>query len=313
MAKKTLIEQARAMLKGELALGKAKKSVDSIGQSPFKKFTSLRSFNETTAALARIGAALGVERLKNIDSAKAHEYLINRINDERSHNKIMHAEFSNRYVSQKTIDAERKALSVLLKQDIPRIQTPHVSVKKARAYTNEQVAAIANCQSEKNALSTRIAHHAGLRASELLTLQRKDELKITASRSWNKDRFAGESGVRYVVKGKGGLIREVILSNDLVKELEANRRVEPIVVKDRGINHTSYYDISGGNKFSSSFSNASQQALGFSNGAHGLRHQYVQSRMIVLQTLGHTEKSAKVIVSQEVGHFRASVTSVYLK
>ena len=313
MAKKSLRDQARAMFKEHLALKTSKADVETIGETTHKQFTSLRSFNEAAEALGRIGERMGVSRLKHITTEDAQRYLLERVNTLRQNKNVLHHATTSRYVSQKTSDAERKALSILLKTPLAKTETPLKTSTKPRSYTNEQIREIQKYQTPKNALSTRIAQNAGLRASELLTLRRKDELKITSNRSWNKDRFKGENGIKYVVTGKGGLIREVILSKQLAHELEQQRRAEPATVLDRGIKFESYYDIVGGNAFSQSFSSASNRALGFSNGAHGLRHQYVQSRMTKLKSMGHTEKSAKLIVSQEVGHFRASVTNVYLK
>ena len=62
-----------------------------------------------------------------------------------------------------------------------------------------------------------------------------------------------------------------------------------------------------------SFSKASNRALFFSNGGHGLRHSYAQERMDELKGLGLSRQVALETVSQELGHFRAEITEVYLK
>ena len=51
----------------------------------------------------------------------------------------------------------------------------------------------------------------------------------------------------------------------------------------------------------------------FSNGGHGLRHSYAQERMAELKSLGLARAIALETVSQELGHFRAEITEVYLR
>lgn len=87
----------------------------------------------------------------------------------------------------------------------------------------------------------------------------------------------------------------------------------PRFVNDRGIHYHSHYAIAGGNAFSSSFTRASQRAVGWSAGAHGLRHTYAQQRMAELQEHGLDRDEALLAVSQELGHFRPDITLVYLR
>jgi len=82
---------------------------------------------------------------------------------------------------------------------------------------------------------------------------------------------------------------------------------------DREINYLQRYDIGGGHKWSCSFSKASSRTLFFSNGGHGLRHSYAQERMDELKGLGLSRQVALETVSQELGHFRAEITEVYLR
>jgi hypothetical protein len=79
------------------------------------------------------------------------------------------------------------------------------------------------------------------------------------------------------------------------------------------VNYTQYYDIGGGRAWSQSFSAASQRELGFSTGAHGLRHSYAQERMEELQRSGMNYDDAKGTVAQEVGHFASDTTEAYLR
>jgi integrase len=115
------------------------------------------------------------------------------------------------------------------------------------------------------------------------------------------------------VVGKGGLIREILIPNDLAKQLEQFRLTNPITVRDRDIFYKSYYDIRGGKKWTNSFSAASKRTLGWTHGAHGLRHTYAQQRMDELQRNCFIYLEALGIVSQELGHFRPEITEVYLR
>jgi integrase len=119
--------------------------------------------------------------------------------------------------------------------------------------------------------------------------------------------------VIYTVKGKGGLIREVALDKNLSDTLEKYRLDSPRNVTDRGIFIEQYYDLGGGKKWSDSFSKAAQRELGWSSGAHGVRHTFAQARMLKLQSIGYGYEQALGIVSQEMGHFRPSITEVYLR
>ena len=167
-------------------------------------------------------------------------------------------------------------------------------------------------QTPKHALSTRVTHATGLRAHELLTLRRINEQPAN-KRKWSKNKYIGrEHYAEYSVVGKGGLIREVRLPPELAKELESYRR-NPIQITDRGIYYQSYYDIGGGNNWSSSFTRASKRSLGWSRGAHGTRHTYAQKRVSELQSKGLSFEDSLSAVSSELGHMRADITRVYLR
>ena len=163
-------------------------------------------------------------------------------------------------------------------------------------------------------MATEIAHAAGLRASELLTLQRIEE-RAPSDRPAREEKFTGRApGERYTVHGKGGLIREVRLPSELAARLEARRLDTPVRIDDRGVFRDSRYDIAGGHAWSRSFSAASDRVLGWSAGAHGMRHSYAQERYGELQVRqGLSPHDAKETLSQELGHFRAEITECYLR
>ena len=224
-------------------------------------------------------------------------------------------------VGQKTLDMERQAIQLMLQhvthkleptQRLDVIKSEIAQILSSRAYTTEQVQAIAALQAPQNALATEIAHSAGLRAHELLTLQRAD-LRPADDRPALESKFSHRDGVLYTVTGKGGLTREVLIPSNLAEKLEDRRLSVPQQVTDRGIHYQKHYDIGGGRAFSQSFSRASNNALGYSHGAHGLRHSYAQERMDELRSNGLAREVALETVSQEMGHFRADITEVYLR
>ena len=185
------------------------------------------------------------------------------------------------------------------------------SRKGGRAYAPHQVPMVAARQTAPNALATLIAHAAGLRAHELLTLARPAEQPPDV-RPARPEKFDGRPGTDYTVVGKGGLVRLVRVPDDLAERLDGRRFDEPAPVTDRGIRYLSRYDIGGGEAWSRSFSRASHAALGWSRGAHGVRHGYAQQRMAELQR--HlVYDDALEVVSQELGHFRPQITEEYLR
>ena len=243
--------------------------------------------------------------LRDITPTIAHQYLTDRALE----------------VGSKTLDMERQAIQCMMQnvtgklaenEKLDVIKSIHSQVLSSGSYTPDHVSIIANSQNERNALATEIAYDAGLRAHELLTLQRIEE-RTPDPRPSDIDKFANRApGERYTVMGKGGLIREVMISKGLSEKLEERRLSTPLQISDRGIHYSTHYDLGAGQKWSSSFSSASKRSLNWSAGAHGLRHSYAQVRMSELQKITNYDHALK-IVSQEMGHFRAEITEVYLR
>lgn len=225
-------------------------------------------------------------------------------------------------VRQSQLNMERQAIQcmmhnvtkVLEKNDKldASIVSKRKTIEASRSYTPEQVHAIASAQTEGNALATEIAYAAGLRAHELLTLQRIEE-RAPSNRPALESKFNGRDGVSYTVQGKGGLVRKVVLPHSLSERLESKRLDTANTVRDRDINYRSQYDIAGGQRWSNSFSAASNRALGWSSGAHGVRHSYAQERMSELQNQRLNYTTRLETVSQEMGHFRPDITEIYLR
>ncbi len=298
--------QARSVLKGFLDLSSrhaAKQSLSVKGSRTTGRIHSLRTFEKYAGSLKQAGewgrVHGGVRHLKDFTPALAQAYLEDR---------------AVQGLSQKQLDADRNALQFITgRESLERVYALTPAEKGSRAYTPVQVQMIAARQGMRNALATEIAHRAGLRAHELLTIKSLGEAEASVHRSWRPDRFLGREGVGYVVEGKGGLRREVLLDRHLAERLEARRLDIPQSVTDRGVFYTQHYDLGGGKTWSQSVTDAANRALGWSTGAHGLRHSYAQERMAELQDLGKPYGIAREIVSQELGHFRADVVETYLR
>jgi integrase len=217
-------------------------------------------------------------------------------------------------VGQKQLDKDRQAMQMLLGEKLAVVKSELDEVMSSRAYTQQQIQMIVEAQSKEHALATLVAADGGLRAHELLTLLPVEERRPSGHRSWSGERFEGRCEVtRFTVQGKGGLVREIAIRKVLTDQLTKLRLSEPRVVTDRDIFYVQHYDIGGGHRWSDSFSKASKRELGWSNGAHGVRHTYAQMRMRSLQLVGFNYEQALGIVSQEMGHFRQDITEVYLR
>lgn len=302
---KPMADQAAALLRQHLDLSSrhaAKLESTVLGSRSTGHIHSLRTFEKYAASLKLAGEwareAHGLRHLADLTAEQAQEYLEHRVGGR---------------IGQKQLEADRNALEFITgKGSLERVESLVENKPTGRAYTPAQVEMIRRCQTESNALATRVAYEAGLRAHELLTLRRSDEEQPSGHRRWRGDRFAGRQGVRYVVTGKGGLRREVLLSRKTAERLEERRLGGPREVLDRGVRYRQVYDLNGGNRWAVSFSAASARALGWSSGAHGLRHSYAQERMAELTArMGY--QPAREVVSQEMGHFRGDIVETYLR
>lgn len=265
------------------------------------KVHSLGTERGYTQALSGVQSWLDANRsgdVKKITVEKATQYLCERAG----------------VVSQKTLDLDRQALQVVLGEKLERIKASVTFGRLAstsRVYTSEQLRAICQKQRDRYSLGTEIAVSAGLRASELLTILPAQERPASSHREWSSHRFEGREGKLYTVIGKGGLVTEKLVPNDLAERLEARRLEMPQVIRDRGINYTRHYDLAGGKKWSEDFSRASNETLSFSLGGHSARHVFAQQRESELQSRGYSIEEARGIVSQELGHFSPNTTRCY--
>lgn len=274
---------------------------------------SVRSVGNYEAALTNVA-----QYLKDEHKAGREAGTLRDLTPERA---IQYLEQRGEVLGQKALDQERQAIQLMQRHvtgQLPEdgrlsvVKSEKTQTLNSRSYTPEQINAIIDRQTEKNALSSQVAHAAGLRAHELYTLRPANE-QPADPRPTRDEKFSVRDGERYTVKGKGGLTREVSVPHALAQRLEAARLSEPQRITDRGVHYQQYYAINGGQRWSSSWSQASNAAMGWSNGAHGLRHSYAQERMGELQRTGLAYRDALEVVSQEMGHFRDTITEVYLR
>jgi len=284
---------------------KAMQSPKFAGKNYVKSVGTVRNYERALQTVAgNIQKETG-EALRDMTPERANQYLEQR----------------GLEVGQKQLDMERQAIQKMMQvvthkmpvdQALPVAKSEHAQVLSSRSYTPEQVQAVAEHQQARNELATQVAHSAGLRAHELLTIQPIGD-RTPSPREAHSGKFSVREGVSYTVAGKGGLVREIRLPAAISERLEAVRLQEPQQVTDRGVHYQQHYDLGGGKNWSSSFSAASNRGLGRSNGAHGVRHSYAQERMQELGKAGYDRQTSLQIVSQEMGHFRPEITEVYLR
>ena len=219
----------------------------------------------------------------------------------------------SRRVGESQLRLDRWALQMLTGRRLPVFEPARPQKLKPRAYTAQQIAAVAAHQTPWYAFSTWLAAAIGLRSMELITIGPLDQQPRDPRPIPRYLHAYRPPGTLYTVAGKGGLVRTVLLPWPFVARLEARLRPFPIIVRHRGKDLTSYYDIPGGRPWAASFTEACRRTFNTSAGAHGLRHTYTQSRIDVL--LGHDipERDAKKAVSVEIGHFRVDVVDLYLR
>ena len=273
------------------------------GSAPTASARTIGNYADCLLQTARVLEKDGRE-LWDLDRHSAEQYLRGRAAD----------------LGQKALDMHRQALQAFLthvSRRIPEggkltvVRSLKPSPKGGRAYTPRQVKMVAAAQAARNSLATLIAHAAGLRAHELFTLARPAE-QPPDPRPARAEKFHGRPGTDYTVVGKGGLVRVVRIPDDLAARLEERRLDERIRVTDRGVHYRPRYDVGGGTPWTVSFSGAAKRALGWSTGAHGVRHSYAQERMRELQRI-LVRADALEVVSQELGHFRPGITETYLR
>lgn len=226
---------------------------------------------------------------------------------------IAYLEEKSEVYQQKTLDQHRMALNKCYHKKLPFIKSLLDTLILARDYRLDEVLKIVKSLQAHNAISILICYFSGLRAHEFATIESFDEGSPSRTRQWSNQLFVLEENYCvYLVTGKGGLCRQVAIPNSLANFIESRRLKQKSVV-DREVFYQMKYDLAFGKALSQSFTRASIKHLGRSSGLHGLRHSYAKNRIKKLTKNGFSLESAKLIVSQELGHFRASIINCYLR
>jgi integrase len=290
----------------------------------FTKFLAENDFliDSVNDAFSSIGTLLNFS-----DKSIAVDYLKQRVKDGYSRSTIeldiqalncwFNGRESKKYQKQNPDKDKYRQVDMISLSDVI---CPNPTGHLLKTYTDEQLVRILKHVTPKNALSILLCRYVGVRVKELLTLQRFDERKegvrdkLTDLQLKARGlRFCGLEGELYTVKGKGGLVRLIMIPTFLVEKLEKMRLAKNRTVIDRGIRYEKcIYDLSGGRAVSQAFSRASKKYLGWNTGVHSLRHDYAKKRL--KEAFKHTQNYdlARAIVSQELGHFRLDITDVYL-
>jgi integrase len=228
----------------------------------------------------------------------------------------MMSEFLDTYSechAQASLSHMRLALEKCYSVKLGHFESSLPETAHGRAYYLSEVERLLEWQSSRNQLAVLLCFDAGLRAHECITLCPREWGEPSSHRDWSPQRFAGRKDYEvFLTNGKGGLVREVAVSLPIAAAVHRTRRPEPKMVTDRGVHYESHFDIGGGQGLSSSFTRASQKALGWSTGAQGLRHAFAQERLRVLTKILGPHLGLSVL-SQELGHFRRDVTLIYLR
>ncbi|WP_394230540.1 integrase [Shewanella colwelliana] len=266
---------------------------------------SRRTIKEQARIIGKAATDLNLKNLKLLTPTMAQDYLTHCRDKGCCQKYLSTIKCSLQRVLFKHENNKLTRVIALERKEIPLTD-------KNRAYTNEQIRFIMTAMNDRAKLSTLIAVDAGLRVEELLTIRRTNEASASKSRKWSDLRFSGrKEGVRYIVTGKNGLRREVLISKDIAELMETKRLVQPKTIIDRGHPFAINYDLLGGKRLTDAFYRASKKTLGWNHGAHGLRFTYAQNR-IDKELTNFTESEANLILSQELGHFREEITKRYL-
>ena len=290
-------KQAKHAIEQKLALGSARHGNKVDGQ-----IHSIRTAERYQQAAKNVSDWMKVNNhlqgLQNITPDQAKSYLSERAEQ----------------ITQKTLDIERRAIETIIESKLERVHSLIRHTSGHRGYQPAQVNLIIQRMSERNKLATKIVQDTGIRAHELLTLQPLGERNASSHRTWSSNRFLGRENTHiWTVQGKGGLIREVAISDNLHHRLINTKLKVPANIIDRGANYIQDFNIGAGRSLSQNFSDISKDELGWSDGIHALRHNYARNRMNVLQRAGLNYYNARRIVSEEMGHFRGDITEHYLK
>lgn len=153
----------------------------------------MATFRAPAAQAAHVMKSLQGHHLRSVGTVRNYEQGLTRVAEWTQQERLpgglraMTPELAIRYleqrgqaVGQKTLDMERQSMQAMMiyvtgklapSERLPVTKSELTQTLEGRAYTPQQAELIASAQTPHNALATEIAHAAGLRAHELLTLR----------------------------------------------------------------------------------------------------------------------------------------------
>jgi integrase len=271
-----------------------------------------RHDNKESGLVHSIGTARNHRQALAGFAAFLNEYRLGDLRTATTTDALAYLAVRSTEVRQSALDLDRQAIQVHLGQQLERIKSDLVTERGARAYSPEQLAAIREHLTPRNSLAVELCEQAGLRAHEIASLRPLSEQPRSTHRPWRPDLYNNKEGAWYSVRGKGGLVRAVVLEPSLAARVEQTRCM-PVIRIDRGCRTEQHYNLGSGQALSQAFTRASVKALGFSTGLHGARHTFCQRELERLQASGYSRTDAKELVSQSVGHFRSDIVDIYLR
>lgn len=175
-------------------------------------------------------------------------------------------------------------------------------------YTLDMILSIAEAQSPKNQIATRVAYETGISACELASLRPWGARMVCPVSKLETNRFAGRTGFsRYSVESPPGENREVAIRPAVSAMLEGARLGQPFAAIENNIRVLCGYNIGLGKRWAESFKDASIEVLGYSNGTIGIRQAYLLDRNFEMTTLGFSPRESLTILSAETGCDTAQV------
>ena len=270
--------------------------------------TGTRDTYEATwrQVLEHAKSQFGVRDIENLNGQHIQSYLESKISDPE--NRISNQTFLN-YAS--ACEKLETALTMYAFRTVtgnsysfaPNIEAVRETAREIkldrfegnRAYKSPKLL-IDNLKYETHQLAARIQFEGGARISEANHIG-KEQLKGVF-----KDPYSGQKKGSFEVQGKGGKIRDIQVSIKTYNDLKE-------VIDQKGS-----FDFNG-----RTYRNDLEKTARFigedpeNKGSHGLRWNFAQDRFSEVQLKANVNDiQALSIVSEEMGHIRASITEHYL-
>jgi len=244
-----------------------------------------------------------IKDLEQLQGEHVAGYLQSKVDKELAHSTLLSysaaiekLETALNLYAEKTHSGRSYDWQVELKKVRPEYQTLD-RFEGSRAHHNPQ-AIIASIRDERYHLIARVQYEGGARL---------DEVRITCDdlRGIRPDSVTGEIKGWIKVKGKGGKVREIGVSQDTYRQVEQQ-------VKSNG-GTWGIGDDKDRQDYREVLEEASEASGEDYTGSHGMRWDYAQRRFKELQDHGMTYNEALAQVSKEMGHERADITEHYLR